>query len=148
MAGREHSTHTKSGVVHVSAREVEVCHRALQEARGKGRAAFFVTERGARVAVPAELADLLEKVMAGAVAGRSIRVEPLPEQLTTTQAAELLGISRPTLMKRIRDGELASVKVGTHHRLATRDVLAARARAEHRERRAAAQVLQRGPVRF
>ncbi|MDO5697043.1 MAG: helix-turn-helix domain-containing protein [Dermatophilus congolensis] len=135
---------SKRAVVHVSAREVEACHRSLQEARGKGRALYFVTERGTRVAVPPEVSDLLERVMLGAVTGKPLRVEPLPEQLTTTQAADLLGISRPTLMKRIREGEFVATKVGTHHRLATRDVIAARIRAEQRERRAAVQVLQRG----
>lgn len=135
-------------VVHVSAREVEACHRSLQQAKGKGRAVYFVTEKGSRVAVPQELSDLLERVMQGAVTGRPLRVEPLPEQLTTTQAAELLGISRPTLMRRIREGELPATKVGSHHRLATRDVIAARMRAEQRERRAAMEVLQRAQVRF
>lgn len=142
------STSASRGVVHVSAREVEACHRSLQLARGKGRAMYFVTEKGSRVPVPSELSDLLERVMQGAVTGRPLRVEPLPEQLTTTQAAELLGISRPTLMKRIRDGELPATKVGTHHRLATRDVIAARRRAEQRERKAAVEVLQRAHTRF
>ena len=135
-------------VVHVSAREVEACHRSLQEAKGKGRAVYFVTEKGTRVVVPQELSDLLERVMQGAVTGQPLRVEPMPEQLTTTQAAELLGISRPTLMRRIRDGELPATKGGSHHRLATRDVLAARMRAEQRERRAAVEVLQRAQIRF
>lgn len=135
-------------IVHVTARDVEAAHRSLQTARGMGRALYFVTERGIRVTIPAELSDLLERVMRGVVSGRPVRVEPLPDQLTTTQAAQLLGISRPTLMKRIRDGEFVATKVGTHHRLSTRDVIAARVRAEQRERRAAARLLNRGQSRF
>lgn len=36
---------------------------------------------------------------------------------STTDAAALLGISRPTLMKYIESGEISHVKVGTHHRI-------------------------------
>lgn len=37
-------------------------------------------------------------------------------------AAEILGISRPTLVKLIRDGAIPASKVGTHHRLLAEDV--------------------------
>ncbi|MFT4011700.1 MAG: helix-turn-helix domain-containing protein [Nocardioidaceae bacterium] len=40
-----------------------------------------------------------------------------PEELTTTQAAQELGISRPTLMKMIRNGEIPAHKVGTNTHL-------------------------------
>lgn len=44
-------------------------------------------------------------------------VVPVKEQFTTTEAARMLGISRPTLMKLIDSGELDSVKVASHHRI-------------------------------
>ena len=44
-------------------------------------------------------------------------VVPVKEQFTTTEAAKLLGISRPTLMKLIEAGEIDSVKVASHHRI-------------------------------
>ena len=43
--------------------------------------------------------------------------------LRTTAAAEMLGISRPTLLKLVREGELPSHKVGAHHRFLLNDVL-------------------------
>lgn len=56
--------------------------------------------------------DLLEAECAtGAV------VVPVKEQFSTTEAAKLLGISRPTLMKLIAAGEIDSVKVASHHRI-------------------------------
>ena len=42
-------------------------------------------------------------------------VVPVKEQFTTTEAARMLGISRPTLMKLIDAGDISSVKVATHH---------------------------------
>ncbi|MCL2784305.1 MAG: helix-turn-helix domain-containing protein [Propionibacteriaceae bacterium] len=44
-------------------------------------------------------------------------VVPIKETFTTTEAAAMLGVSRPTLMKLVDSGELAHVMVGTHHRI-------------------------------
>lgn len=44
-------------------------------------------------------------------------VVPVKEQFTTTEAAKMLGISRPTLMKLINAGDINSVKVASHHRI-------------------------------
>ena len=47
----------------------------------------------------------------------------MPKELTTTAAAKLLGVSRPTLMKWVGEGRLASHKVGRHTRFESEDVL-------------------------
>lgn len=49
--------------------------------------------------------------------GAEIGISTLPEELTTTTTAQRLGISRPTLMKFIRNGQIPSYKVGTHTRI-------------------------------
>lgn len=46
----------------------------------------------------------------------------MPETVTTTVAAKMLGISRPTLMKLIEAGRIPAVKIGTHTRLRSVDV--------------------------
>lgn len=46
----------------------------------------------------------------------------VPQELTTTVAAKRLGISRPTLMKLIREGKIPAHKVRSHVRLLTADV--------------------------
>ena len=48
----------------------------------------------------------------------------MPEKLSSTSAAELLGVSRPTLMKWAKEGRINSFKVGTHTRFNRDDVLA------------------------
>ena len=48
----------------------------------------------------------------------------LPEELTTTVAAKLLGVSQPTLMKMIDRGDIPAHKVMSEHRLKTSDVRA------------------------
>lgn len=44
------------------------------------------------------------------------------DEFTTTLAADYLGISRPTLMKYIKDGKLEAHKVGRHHRIKKTDL--------------------------
>jgi excisionase family DNA binding protein len=53
--------------------------------------------------------------------GAAVRVR---DELTTTETAELLGMSRPTVIKLIEAGELPCRMVGTHRRVSRRDALA------------------------
>lgn len=49
---------------------------------------------------------------------------PIREQFTTTEAATVLGLSRPTLLKLVDFGEIDLAKVGTHHRIPGEPILA------------------------
>ncbi|WP_084350682.1 helix-turn-helix domain-containing protein [Millisia brevis] len=73
--------------------------------------------------VPSELAELLREVIHSVASGTRLTLASLPEELTTTVAADQLGISRPTLMKMINSGEIPAHKVGSHHRVRTSDVM-------------------------
>jgi excisionase family DNA binding protein len=82
---------------------------------------------GSSVELPTDLARFVSNVLSGVTRG-PVSVQTLPEDLTTTTAAEMLAVSRPTLMKWVRLGELPSHKVGSHTRLKTQDVIEFRAR--------------------
>ncbi|MFD4439291.1 helix-turn-helix domain-containing protein [Nocardia sp. NPDC058519] len=89
-----------------------------------------------RSVAPAELAEILAKVVRTVAAGGTVTIGSMPDELTTSSAADLLGISRPTLMKLVREGQIAAHKVGTHTRLNTTDVLAYQDRLRQRQRAA------------
>ncbi|MFC7403538.1 helix-turn-helix domain-containing protein [Georgenia alba] len=86
--------------------------------------------------VPVELAQLLARVVETVAKGGAVTIETMPSELTTTAAAGMLGISRPTLMKMVDRGEVPAHKVGSHTRLRTDDVLAAKRRRLDEQRRA------------
>lgn len=76
------------------------------------------------VGLPPELGRVLAKVIEVMARGGTVTIGSMPDELSTTVAATHLGISRPTLMKLIRSGEIPAHKVGSHHRLNASDVLA------------------------
>lgn len=60
----------------------------------------------------------------------------VPDELTSTVAADMLGVSRPTLLKWSREGLIDSFKVGSHTRFRREDIIRFRTERE-RERRQA-----------
>lgn len=69
------------------------------------------------IRLPQDVAGLLRDILANVAAGRSVGVIPTSAELTTQQAADLLNVSRPHIVKLMDDGILKGHKVGTHRRL-------------------------------
>jgi len=78
---------------------------------------------GTEVQLDRSLAELLQFVIRGLPSG-VVSVRSVPSELTSTTAASVLGVSRPTLMKMVKDGLLPSHSVGAHHRFTLDDVTA------------------------
>lgn len=81
------------------------------------------------VELPEEVYQVLRRVVEAMQRGLSVTISPTSQTLTTQQAADLLGISRPTLIKALDAGKLAFTRSGTHRRIALTDVL------DYREKR-------------
>ncbi|GAB3127414.1 helix-turn-helix domain-containing protein [Glaciibacter psychrotolerans] len=84
----------------------------------------LVTFNGVSSPLPPALARFLVNVLERTAEGGTLTVQSMPEELTTTVAARMLGVSRPTLMKWIAAGDITAVKVGSHSRLRSQEVLA------------------------
>lgn len=98
--------------------------------------AALVGPHGERVLLPAEIHELLVEVVDAMQAGKAITVAPVDQRLTTQQAADLLGISRPTLIKVLDEGglEYETPAGGRHRRLRLKDVLDYQATRRRRRR--------------
>jgi excisionase family DNA binding protein len=84
-------------------------------------------EEGGAIDLPAGIAEVLLGALGDLAEGRAVSIAGAEEELTTREAAELLNVSRPHLTKLLKEGEIPSHKVGSHHRIYRRDVLAYRA---------------------
>lgn len=74
------------------------------------------------IRLPREVATVLREILVNSAAGRSVGVIPMHAELTTQQAADLLNVSRPHIVKLMNDGVLPGHKVGTHRRIYAADV--------------------------
>jgi excisionase family DNA binding protein len=88
---------------------------------------------GDRVELPVELCQVLRQVVQTLQHGLAVSIVPVTQNLTTQQAAELLGVSRPTVIRLLDEGRLSYEKIGSHRRIQLRDLLA------YRDERRAAQ---------
>ncbi|XTZ16652.1 helix-turn-helix domain-containing protein [Micromonospora echinospora] len=87
------------------------------------------------VALPRLVVDLLRQVSVVLDRGDGVVVSEVARELTTSEAARVLGVSRPTLTGLLDKGVIKSHKVGTHRRVPLGDLLAYRERriSEQRE---------------
>ncbi|WP_083327896.1 helix-turn-helix domain-containing protein [Corynebacterium sp. HMSC034A01] len=76
------------------------------------------------VTLPKQTAVWVRDLLEDLAEGRLVRPPEPDEEMTTQQVANLLGASRPFVVKLIDDGKLPGHKVGTHRRVYTRDALA------------------------
>ena len=111
-------------------REAIGAHRAaFAEAARESRSAVSVrVGSGAMLDLPPALARVVAAALAEVASGHAVEVRTVGEELSTQQAADLLGVSRPFLIGLLERGEIASWKVGSHRRVQRADVLAHRTR--------------------
>ncbi len=74
--------------------------------------------------LPEELRQILTTVLSNLIQGTAVTVEPHRTLLTTQEAADILGITRPTLVRLLTDNEIPYTTPGRHRRVQLTDVLA------------------------
>lgn len=77
-----------------------------------------------RLEVPPATLRLLSQILALMARQQTFVLYPESSELTTKQAAEVLGVSRPFLIRVLEAGDIPFRKVGRHRRVLMKDVLA------------------------
>jgi excisionase family DNA binding protein len=100
---------------------------ALTSRRAQGAA--LVGPDGERLELPPEVFEVLREVVEALAGGLAITIAPHQMILSTSEAAGILGVSRPTLVRLLESGEIPFEQPGRHRRVRLADVLAYQERA-------------------
>lgn len=83
-----------------------------------------IEERGTFITIPKKALALLFDILSNMAQGKSITLIPSDTVVSTQQAADMLNISRPHLVKLLEEGQISFKKVGSHRRIELKDILA------------------------
>ena len=110
---------------------VEVSH-ALETG---ARFGLLIDPEGEQFIIQEHIYERLRSMLELLSQGDAFQLVPLQKDLTSQQAADLLNVSRPFLIKLLDSGEIPFTKTGTHRRVRVKDIMAykVRRKAEVRE---------------
>lgn len=82
-----------------------------------------VDKREAKITFPFSAIKLLLQILTQMAEGNAVTLIPIHAELSTQEAANLLNVSRPFLVKLLESGKIPFHKVGTHRRIRYIDLL-------------------------
>ena len=83
-----------------------------------------IEETEEKIRIPISALKLLARILKEISQGNPISIVPVATEITTQAAAELLGCSRPHIVKLLESGRIPFNKVGKHRRIKYEDLVA------------------------
>lgn len=84
---------------------------------------FYMDGKRNKIDVPAKALQFLGKILQIMSEGKPFSIVPQATEVTTQYAADMLGCSRPHLVKLLEEGKMNYTKVGRHRRIKYEDVV-------------------------
>jgi excisionase family DNA binding protein len=126
----------------VAQHALERVRHAAEVTPGQNVFALSIVGEKTPVEIPAEISDVVMAALVNLAAGHHVSVLPRDAELTTVQAAEVLNVSRPYLIKLLDEGKIAYRMVGTHRRVNTGSLVEFKTRDDARAHGAADALVQ------
>ncbi|PMV17849.1 MULTISPECIES: helix-turn-helix domain-containing protein [unclassified Pseudomonas] len=86
--------------------------------------------------LPTSALRLLVDILGELAIGNAVKVVPVHAELTSQEAADLLNVSRPHLVKMLEDGAIPFTKTGRHRRIRFSDLMAFKQRRDEESQEA------------
>ena len=83
-----------------------------------------IEETEEKIRIPVSALKLLARILKEISQGNPISIVPIATEITTQAAAELLGCSRPHVVKLLEEGKIPFTRVGKHRRIRYEDLAA------------------------
>lgn len=91
-------------------------HQGIAQKRGQS-VELRLSEYDEVITIPGKALELLEFILASMAQGKAVSLVPSDSELSTQQAADMLNVSRPHLVKLLEQGLIPFKKVGSHRRV-------------------------------
>ena len=85
---------------------------------------FDKDDKAHRVELPTSALRLLMDILGELACGNAVKVVPIHAELTSQEAADMLNVSRPHLVKLLETGAIPFTKTGRHRRVRFEDLMA------------------------
>lgn len=82
-----------------------------------------IDESNEKIKLPLTALKFLNEILKSMSEGKPISIVPVATEVTTQKAAEILGCSRPHLVKLLEDGVISYTKIGKHRRVKFEDIM-------------------------
>lgn len=83
----------------------------------------MIKSDGQEIEIPSIISKVLYEIISIMSKGGAMTIIPMEKELTTQQAADILNVSRPFLIKLLENGKIPFHKVGTHRKIYMKDLM-------------------------
>jgi len=83
----------------------------------------LVTSNGEEILLPESVCNILRQAVQAMASNQAVSIVRYNRELTTQQAANILNVSRPFIVKLLDEGAIPYIKVGSHRRIQLKDLI-------------------------
>ena len=134
------STILEKGTTPPNEREMELARESSRKLSPFAHENLRVKIEDQEVVLPAAAVNALVQILTDMAAGNAVTLIPIHAELSTQEAASLLNVSRPFLIKLLEEDRIKYRKVGTHRRVLYKDLLEYKQRSDTERDRALAEL--------
>lgn len=117
---KKQNTPVKLSAAASDASSIEQLNRLFSEGTSQPR---LVGSNGEEILLPEAVYQALRQVVSAMATGQAVSLVPEDCEMTTQEAADLLNVSRPHLIKLLEVGKIPFITVGSHRRIYSQDLM-------------------------